>query len=632
MPISTAYKLFQRLCDTTEIRHNSRADRDRKLYDEFRVKLGMAQLKPAAFFSLNPQVSEAKVFATFLDIMEPFARMLDLIYNICSRTKRGGTGGKDLVIQYDFHADSLRFDLKAFMRYRRIRESVRFTGTIPMYHSDYVPGYAMTLKRMAKGPPFQWWSNTAAGPVPTLNEFLDLLSRAKLVGLAHLNLLDAVMEKLSEAPSGGKEFQTWLKSVGVSGEHLPYSAEQIPRWRSLIKEGLASLAEIRAKKLFQTLSGDERKQTVDSLKRMLAALATVQELQGWRESVEKWLELPYWKKRWQVYEVWAVGLCLRAVLEVGGVLNPDNKGQLVLRTGASREPLATLGLNVMCKLEVWFEFPLPSAADPKFRPDIVIALRTGTGRVPLHFVECKQRATERLSRTLRDACKYVDFMPSGSEHLLINYDSWGVSPLRESSKGRGILAVGEARPGGAGLEPIERFLFRIFGGGQLWAILVDTTSSMAGKIPRIAECIRNLKANLDGATPIWLVLFGDHKDIYTVRFHLDSDEPEQVADALLAAPLTHGDDEPEAHEDALHFLRKKLRKEGWRAARITLFSDARSHTPVECPHGYDFENEIQMLLKGGHQLTLVSCDREPHNLGWDALPGVKTVTLDAFAS
>ncbi len=79
MTTPTSYELFRRLCDALEIRDNSRADRDRRLYDEFRVKLGMAHLKPRQFFTQNPRLSEVSVFAAFLEVMEPFAKMLELI-------------------------------------------------------------------------------------------------------------------------------------------------------------------------------------------------------------------------------------------------------------------------------------------------------------------------------------------------------------------------------------------------------------------------------------------------------------------------------------------------------------------------------------------------------------------------
>ena len=628
MPTPMSYEIFLHLCDTLEIKNNSRADRDRRLYNELRVKLGMMRLKPKEFFAQNPQFTEAKVFVAFLDVMEPFAKMLELIYDICSRASRGGTGGHDLSIRYDSNADSLRFDLEAFKRYRRISEAVRFKGIVPKFHSDYVPGYSMILEQMAAGPPIRWWSDLTTGPETTLYEFLKLLSSATSVGKAHLTMLDAISNRLTEAPAEGDGFQAWLMSLGVSGDYLPYSTESLQHWRDSIEKGLASIAKIRAKDLFQTLSIDERKQAVDTLERILDALAVVQDMKDWRDSVEEWLELPYWKKRWQVYEVWVIGLILRSVLMAGGTLNPDPNGQLVLRTGASSEPLAKLRLNAKCQMEVWCEFPLPSVSNPKFRPDIVIVLRSGIGQIPLHFVECKQRASEGLSRILKDACKYIGFMPIGSDHLLVNYDKWDASPLKKVSEGRSILAVGEMRPDGVGLAPIEQFLTRMFGIVHLWVILVDTTGSMRERIPQIAYSIRRFKSHLVGENSMWLVLFGDHKDVYTVQFQLESDDPDRIAEALLAAPQTNGDDEPEAHEDALHFVREKLHERNQRTAEIVLFSDTRSHTSEECPHGYDFTEEMRLLQQDGHQITLVCCGKDPHSLGWDQFPGVRAVTFD----
>src|SRR5262249_40426029 len=110
--------------------------------------------------------------------------------------------------------------------------------------------------------------------------------------------------------------------------------------------------------------------------------------------------------------------------------------------------------------------------------------------------------------------------------------------------------------------------------------------------------------------------------------YLESSSPMHVADALLTAPRTDGQDVPEAHEDAIRFVHDALQTSQLQRATVVLFSDAPPHKPTDCPHGYDFDQELQRLLIEGHRIILVACGKEPSELGWGALQGSKAIRLD----
>ncbi len=160
-----SYQFFRHLCGTLEIRSNSEADRDRKLYDQVRTRLGMGELKPTDFFDRHPDIADAEVLVAFLDVLQPFTAMLEFIFSTCSRATRGATGGKDFTIRYDESTDSLSFDLEAFKRWRAAHALVTGEATLPRYESDYVPSYGKRLEDMSKGVLRTWNRSGPSTPV-----------------------------------------------------------------------------------------------------------------------------------------------------------------------------------------------------------------------------------------------------------------------------------------------------------------------------------------------------------------------------------------------------------------------------------------------------------------------------------
>jgi hypothetical protein len=625
-------EFFHHLCSALEIRSNSEADRDRELYGQVRSRLGMGTSKPREFFAANPDITDAQILAAFLDVLQPFTEMLEFIFEVCSRAARGATGGHDFEIRYDPAADSLRFDLDAFKRWREVYMRVRGQAVIPRYNSDAVPTYGRDLERLSVGDKIYWHQEASVEPVE-ISEIRRLLQRAREVGQAHLQALEALFVSVEDDADITEEVvERWRTERGIEDRWVPHTADGLRRWQRHVESGLEALQHLDPETLAASYSPDELRAAIGALNWALDSLSQIGDAEGWMHALEEWLQFPYWKKRWQLYEVWIFAVCLNALLEGGGSLNLNESLQLVLRTGTTEEPLGQISFNASNRIELWMEYPLIALSGKVLRPDIAFVVSHRDSRIPVSFIECKQRVNVAETAMLEDASKYLASMPLQSEHLLVNYDRFREVPTdrryRIEHDWRELIALDEVRPGGKGLPALLRFVAQTIGAqGTCWFVLVDTTGSMHHKLGSVADHLLGLEDRVQGEDTLFLILYGDHNDDYTVRLHRVTHTAEDLVQALRNAPLTEGGDTPEALEDALHFVVEETRRRGIRADHIVVFADAEAHPPEECPNGYDFQEEIKILIEAGSDIVLVSCDVEPQRLGWDMLDQAKAYEL-----
>jgi hypothetical protein len=131
----------------------------------------------------------------------------------------------------------------------------------------------------------------------------------------------------------------------------------------------------------------------------------------------------------------------------------------------------------------------------ELRPDLVVTIRHDKIRVPILFMECKQRAGVTVDSMWRDASKYLQYLPPSSEHFVVNYDSYEGAQKRKRAAGdRELLALGDVRPGGNGLPVLRDAIARTFGRDSvLLVLLLDTTGSMDSKLPAVASTSEHYK-------------------------------------------------------------------------------------------------------------------------------------------
>lgn len=628
-----SYALFRHIASALEIRDNSDADRDRNLYDAIRCDLGMGKEKPSAFFAAHPEITEMHVLTTFLNILAPFSKMLESIFSLCSRTNRGATGGNDLAIRYDLTADSLRFDTGAFKRYRRVWQMVTATRIQPRYHSDYVPMYPHILQELVRGrtgPRFYRQQPVAPCTVEILS---DLLNQARIVGEAHMSLLDDFFSTMGNGTPTEDEVKEWFKDRRIEGMYIPSTPDRVQSWRSSVASGLDTLMTAESVDIFGLRPPQEIAEDAQRLKECIDEISLVGERASLQEVVEEWLSLPYWKKRWQVYEVWIYAECQRAILDAGGRFNLGPTEELVLHTGAPDNPHGILALRTPWEIELWCEYPLGARRKRALRLDLAFVLRTPQFRMPLHFVECKQRINVSASAMANDASKYLALMPRRTTHFLVNYDSFDSPTVTTTpdNDGRSIMCFGDVRPDEPALTGFRRCIRSLLFCGRSFYILVDTTGSMHSKIQEVAQHCAGLTAIVQPSDTLRLILYGDHGDEYTVKDQIGTSDASNIVDAILTAPLTNGNDVPEALEDALHYVREHIQDSRCNRPQVFVFGDGAAHDVTSCPNGHDFHRELDLLRELGADVTLVACRTELSALGWDKISHATATTLDSHA-
>jgi hypothetical protein len=357
------------------------------------------------------------------------------------------------------------------------------------------------------------------------------------------------------------------------------------------------------------------------------------------ERFEEFLNLPLWRGRQLLYEIWILCATLRTCRDLGWepvlrLLRPD-ADEWVLDAKPTTAPVADLrnSRDRNIALEVWRE-PQRLTATGQVTPDVTIAT-PGDHPRDLVVIEAKDRYGMRLeavdsdrsafgvARKYRDAlhanatwvCNHCDFR-EGDADATTNYgDDWSrihlAAPFRPGSI---PAAFGESLdaalvpPGGVQPEPVDRLV-----------LAIDVTASMDGRLPPAWDLLRGLDEGR--FAELRAVLFSDHgeQEPYLLR---DIGPCATVADLqqrVDAEPSGHGGDPEEALEDAMRRCRELAEELGH--VTVLVLTDAPPHSPDACPLGIDFDAEVRRLLETGSR-CLVSDDWRPGaDTSWSAFAG-----------
>lgn len=422
--------------------------------------------------------------------------------------------------------------------------------------------------------------------------------------------------------------------AGLASDHWAYSVVQgIYRNASILSQSGTAEREANARSLQERIEN-----VLDKVPQIeFEGVDLIRELHDF-------LNLPVWQRRYELYSAWISTQILNALDD-----EPIRVHQIgnLLRFSFSGTHLATLDGHTP-RIHLWAELrsslkdPVGKGRKRSIQPDYsLVADPITSPESSLLEVECKQYRKPSAKNFADALTDYANGRPN-SVVVLVNYGKANRKILDrvEPRLHPRVRIIGEMRPGVLKSNKEFRECVRgalntqnhpAFSEGQskgLWYILVDTTGSMHRKIPQVAQHILAIGDEFSGGNQACLVLYGDHGDDYVVRLHMESVSPTELSEALKIAPRTDGKDEPEALEDALHFVRRHMeqRKEG--RVRIFVFADAPAHAPTECPKGYDFNEEVSQLVSAGADLRFIACGADPENLGWTLLEGVKVFSLD----
>lgn len=203
------------------------------------------------------------------------------------------------------------------------------------------------------------------------------------------------------------------------------------------------------------------------------------ETAGEFEDVRRLLALPYWKHRWQLYEVWMLGQVLDAIgLRRVELITED--GVWPLPVGRSAKTPVALVPSIGAT--VWYQHqrePLaPLFKGKEHRPEIIV--EDADAHVLL-VVEAKAR--RGLDRADAETFLYPLLQWQPRAALLANYFAVNhAPPLTETSQGDSALASSsDCQPIGAAAESVRRWLRRQCAEllpSPMRVIVVDVSSSM----------------------------------------------------------------------------------------------------------------------------------------------------------
>lgn len=340
------------------------------------------------------------------------------------------------------------------------------------------------------------------------------------------------------------------------------------------------------------------------------------------ERIREFLNLPMWRARDLLYEVWVLCATLTACEESGwdAELRELDGDVWRLTVGATHRPVAALTNNRDgLSLDVWRE---PHRIDRKggiLTPDVTISTKAPLVR-DLVVVEAKDRikmspgsnpmGTESAAGTrsavavaLRystglgpsitwvcNHCDYREPVDPGDNHG----DPWSrvhvAGPFRP-----GVIPPEFATSIGAAISPPAAAMMAETRAGLL--LVVDWTSSFVGR--RTSALNRVALSSIDRGRPVRAVIFSDHGDDepFLVRKLGPAQSVAEILEAADSLPPGNGGDVPEALEDALARCREIVADVG--PQDVVILTDAPPHDASACPYGIDYREEIQRLVEAG---------------------------------
>jgi hypothetical protein len=348
------------------------------------------------------------------------------------------------------------------------------------------------------------------------------------------------------------------------------------------------------------------------------------------EAVIEFLNLPLWRKRHLLYEIWVLCATLDAceqadwTVELNGLSREH--GEWVLAVGRSHSPIATLrhADDPSITLSVWRE-PARKIGDEEFTPDVTVStpspyewdllvveakdkvkMASGLG---LHRDKTKDRSAlgvaERYALGLRPravwVCNHCDFrQPASAE---VNHGNvW--TQVHVADKFRpGQVPGAFAKSVRASLAPPPRLVPGAERNRGL-VLVIDVTYSMGGRAER---ALASLAVSATVAYDQFrAVLYCDH--VPNVPFLVRKVGPFEnlpgLLDELMPLPRGNGGDMDEALEDAMARCREIVDDIG--PQDLLVLTDAPPHPVGKCPYGIDFEAEVRAVLDAGCNVRVAS--------------------------
>lgn len=377
------------------------------------------------------------------------------------------------------------------------------------------------------------------------------------------------------------------------------------------------------------------------------------------ETVTEFLNLPLWRHRDLLYEVWVITATLRAAeqaewkAELWGLRETNGVWVLSLRPSKVAVAELTYAGHPVVRLEVWRE---PERVTPHglLTPDLSIST-PGPSASDLFVLEAKDRfrmpaglakggtagrhRTDRRSalgvglkyvRGLRPravwVCNHCDF-DVATDPAVNHGDVWSRVHLAPRFRPKNIpdgfaasVRLALAPPADVALGQVQTPLRRAAETAQArhsLTLVVDVTASMGQFLVGGYELVRGAVRDLRQCfTEYRVLLYSDHGEgePFLVRKLGPVENLTALLNDLAVQPPGNGGDVEEALEDAMQRCREIVDDIG--PHPILVITDAPPHLPEACPYGVDFDAEVWALLDAGCSVSVADDWQRTADSSW----------------
>ncbi|MGN7198572.1 hypothetical protein [Arthrobacter sp. SAFR-044] len=376
--------------------------------------------------------------------------------------------------------------------------------------------------------------------------------------------------------------------------------------------------------------------------------------------LKEFLNLPLWRQRNLLYEVWVLCVTLDACEVAGWTVEltglTEVEGAWVISVGPTATPTARLRLSAdeEISLDVWRE-PSRETSDATLTPDLAVST-VGPYCRDLLVVEAKDRVKmgvgkefgagptlDRLQAGQRTAlavaqryavglranatwvCNHCDFR-QGADPAVNHGDAWTEIHLADNFRpGEVPEAFNHSVKAALELPPkrdIAKEQPKVASG---LLMVVDVTASMQ---PRLSEVFEKLLAPEVGQFGTYrAVLFSDHGDgePFLVRKLGPFPDAATMVESVRVQPDGGGGDIEEALEDAMQRCRELVYDIG--PQTILILTDAPPHKTQNCPYEIDFTTEVRALLDLGCDILVANDWLKSGDLTWIDFAGMANFRL-----
>lgn len=411
-------------------------------------------------------VDFSELFSEVLKLVEPFAQMMNEVYGFLSDQRKTARSLEHVIVGENIQ-EKISFDLETFPQmYRPVIQRVE--GYLRSYHLNKVLNSNISPLFLTEG---------LLGDKYCNDKFYQKTTTCQRCGVEMRMRFERVFQQLAQMVEIIPEKEK---------DKIPY------RWYCRYFEEANELFHTGRHRGEYCRGYDRWSELLDGIDRRIDLVSKIQPGFYDIEVLVRFFELPFWKERNRLYEVWTLihyvhllkkmANLSRAVFELN-----IKDSQWYLMYGDAREPVAWIR-GKHFKIEIWYQHKLKVGL--KMFPDVpvepemlLIYHRDDGGSEPLVLIECKERKDYDIREVMKLSAFYRDQV-STALNIFCNYFDYSLpKAFIKSSDIPRVMLCSQFRPGSESVAETDREFVQLVSKklDPFLSVLVDVSASMRGK-------------------------------------------------------------------------------------------------------------------------------------------------------